>query len=239
MRGHTKGRRRRCSPSICRRLVWTARVTGTVSMTRFIATVAVVFLVIAVAGETDAQSRSGGGQHQPVATQPPRAPQTQAPATGSRFTSTMKFVPPPPNVRSAPFRPTPFIGPNPFFTFGRFGFWPWGAWLPIPLYGYTTSEAYGPPLEGAPVGGVQLDIDPRRARVFVDGTYVGLVEDFSGYFHHLELPAGPHDIAVVAPGYEPLSFHVLVSPGATITQRAMLARAYGREFPGGPHAQRH
>jgi hypothetical protein len=198
-------------------------------MKRFFATAAVVLVVIAVASETEAQSRSGGGQQQPVATQAPRAPQNQTPATGSRFTSTMKFVPPPPNVRPAPFFPSPFIGQSPFLTFGRFAFWPWGAWLPIPLYsGYTTPGAYEPPLEGAPVGGVQLDIDPRRAQVFVDGTYVGLVEDFSGYFHHLELPAGPHDIAVVAPGYEPLSFHVLVSPDATITQRAMLARAYGR-----------
>jgi hypothetical protein len=111
---------------------------------------------------------------------------------------------------------------------GRFAFWPWGAWLPVPLYTYTESGAYEPPLEGAPVGGVQLDIDPRRAQVFVDGTYAGLVEEFSGYYHHLELPAGPHDIAVVAPGYEPLSFNVLVAPGATLTQRGSLSRAYGR-----------
>jgi hypothetical protein len=113
---------------------------------------------------------------------------------------------------------------------GRFAFWPWGAWLPVPLYtGYSEPGLYEPPpLEGAPIGGVQLDIDPRRAQVFVDGTYAGLVEEFSGYFHHLELPAGPHDISVVASGYEPLSFHVLVSPGATLTQRASLSRAYGR-----------
>jgi hypothetical protein len=198
-------------------------------MKRCIAMAAVVLVVMAAARETEAQSRSGGGQQQPVATQAPPAPQNQAPATGSRFTSTMRFVPPPPHVRRAPFPPAPFIGQSPFFTFGRFAFWPWGAWLPIPLYtDYTAPGAYEPPLEGAPVGGVQLDIDPRRGQVFVDGTYVGLVEEFSGYFHHLELPAGPHDIAVVAPGYQPLSFHVLVSPGATITQRAMLARAYGR-----------
>jgi hypothetical protein len=198
-------------------------------MKRSLATAAVVLALIATVRETEAQVRSGAGQQQPVATQAPRAPQNPAPATGSRFTSTLKFVPPPPDVRPAPFMPTPVIGQSPFFTFGRFAFWPWGAWLPIPLYsGYTAPGAYEPPLEGAPLGGVQLDVEPRRAQVFVDGSYAGLVEEFSGYFHHLEVPAGPHDISIVADGYEPLSLHVIVSPGATLTQRASLARAYGR-----------
>jgi hypothetical protein len=208
-------------------------------MKRWVATAAVVLvMMIAAARETEAQARSGGRQQQPVATQAPPAPQAPAPATGSRFTSTLRFVPPPRDVRPRPFPPGPFVGQRPFisgFMSGRFGFWPWGAWLPVPLYGgytdysgYTEPGAYEAPLEGAPMGGVQLDIDPRRAQVFVDGTYAGLVEEFSGYFHHLELPAGPHDIAVVAPGYDPMSFHVLVSPGATMTQRATLSRAYGR-----------
>jgi hypothetical protein len=198
-------------------------------MKHWIATAAVVLALIATARKTEAQVHSGAGQQQPVATQAPRAPQNPAPATGSRFTSTLKFVPPPADVRPTPFLPTPFIGQGPFLTFGRFAFWPWGAWLPIPLYGgYTAPGAYEPPLEGAPSGGVQLDVEPRRAQVFVDGSYAGLVEEFSGYFHHLELPAGPHDISIVADGYEPLSLHVIVSPGATLSQRGTLGRAYGR-----------
>lgn len=198
-------------------------------MKRWIATIAVPLAVIAVVRETDAQARSRPSQQQPVAAQAPPATQSPAPAAGSRFTSTVRFVPPPPQVvRPVPLSPAEFLAQG-RSRLGPFSFWPWGAWLPIPLYwGYTEVAAYGPPLEGAPVGGLQLDIDPRRAQVFVDGTYAGLVEEFSGYFHHLELPAGPHDISVVASGYEPLSFHVLVSPGATMTQRATLTRAYGR-----------
>ena len=198
-------------------------------MKRWIATVAAALVVIAIARETDAQARARPTQQQPVAVQAPPAPQSPAPATGSRFTSTLRFVPPPPHVVGpVPLSPAEFLAQGPS-RLGPFSFWPWGAWLPIPLYwGYTEPGAYGPPLEGAPLGGLQLDIDPRRAQVFVDGTYAGLVEEFSGYFHHLELPAGPHDISVVASGYEPLSFQVIVSPGATMTQRATLARAYGR-----------
>jgi hypothetical protein len=203
------------------------------SMKRSVATATIVLALIASVRETEAQVHSGAGQQQPVATQAPRAPQNPAPATGSRFTSTLKFVPPPPHVvRPVPLSPAEFLAQGPS-RLGPFSFWPWGAWLPIPLYmgyasGYAVPGAYEPPLEGAPVGGVQLDIDPRRAQVFVDGTYAGLVEDFSGYFRHLELPAGPHDISIVAPGYDLLSFHVIVSPGATLTQRAQLGRAYGR-----------
>ncbi len=204
-------------------------------MKRSVAAAAVVLALIATARETEAQAHRGAGQQEPVATQAPRAPQTPAPAPGSRFTSTLRFVPPPRDVvRPVPLSPAEFLAQGPS-RLGPFSFWPWGAWLPIPLYagygvytGYPALDVYEPPLEGAPVGGVQLDIDPRRAQVFVDGIYAGLVEDFSGYFHHLELPAGPHDISIVASGYEPLSVHLLVSPGATLTQRATLTRAYGR-----------
>jgi hypothetical protein len=201
-------------------------------MKRWIATLGVALVVVAAARETDAQARSGASEQQPVAVQAPPARPTPPPAAGSRFTSTLRFVPPPRDVRPRPLLAGPFVAQRPFISgsmSGRFGFWPWGAWLPVPLYsGYTEFDAYEAPLEGAPVGGLQLDIDPRRAQVFVDGTYAGLVEEFSGYFQHLKLPAGPHNISVVAPGYEPLSLHVIVSPGATMTQRASLSRAYGR-----------
>ena len=85
-----------------------------------------------------------------------------------------------------------------------------------------------PVLEGAPTGGVQLDVDPRSAQVYVDGTRVGVISEFSGYYKHLELGAGPHYVTMIAPGYEPLTIHVLVSPGHTLTYRGTLTRAHGR-----------
>jgi PEGA domain len=85
-----------------------------------------------------------------------------------------------------------------------------------------------PPLEGAPTGGVQLDVDPRGAQVYVDGKLVGLIREFSGYYKHLEIAAGPHLVTIIAPDYEPLIVPVLVSPGRTMTFRGTLTRAYGR-----------
>ena len=140
----------------------------------------------------------------------------------------MKFVPPPPDVgrSSFPFAPGFRHGP---FTIGAFWLWGAGLWAAGPMSpAYGTAVVMQPPLKDAPVGGLQLDIDPRRAQVYVDGTYAGVVGDFSGYFQHLDLTAGPHALAIVAPDYEPLVFEVIVAPGVTATQRGTLARAYGR-----------
>jgi hypothetical protein len=79
---------------------------------------------------------------------------------------------------------------------------------------------FGP---NAPTGGVQLDIQPWSAEVYVDGASVGRVEQFRGYYQHLTLPAGPHTIAVVSDGRDPFIFGVMVVPGRVVTQRATLA----------------
>src|SRR4029078_8828864 len=103
-------------------------------------------------GEPEGPPRGGAPRQQPAAAQAPSPPPTPAPATGSRFTSTLRFVPPPRDVRPQPFRPRALLAQRPFisgFMSGRFGVWPWGAWLPVPLYsGYAEPGAYASPLEG-------------------------------------------------------------------------------------------
>ena len=83
----------------------------------------------------------------------------------------------------------------------------------------------------APTGGVQLDIQPWSAEVYVDGAAVGRVEQFRGYYQNLTLPAGPHIIAVVAPGRDPLIVGVTVVPGRVVTQRGALAVAGSNTLP--------
>jgi hypothetical protein len=78
------------------------------------------------------------------------------------------------------------------------------------------------PAQARPTGGVQLALEPRRAQVFVDGLYAGLVDDFAGYYRHLRLPAGYHHIEVFASGYLPLILDVTVVPDRTITYRQSL-----------------
>jgi PEGA domain len=78
------------------------------------------------------------------------------------------------------------------------------------------------PAQARPLGGVQLALEPRRAQVYVDGMYAGVVDDFAGYYRHLPLPAGNHRIEVFASGYLPLIFDVTVVPDRTITYRQSL-----------------
>ncbi len=81
-----------------------------------------------------------------------------------------------------------------------------------------------PPSDSRPTGGLQLDVEPRHALVYVDGWFVGVVDEFSGYYHHLDLATGPHRIELVASDYDRLLVAVVVSPGRTTTYRGSLNR---------------
>jgi hypothetical protein len=126
-------------------------------------------------------------------------------------------------------RPTPV--PQPTVIRSRIGqrlgvaafpiFWGWS----VPLF-YVDSPVPLP--DDAPTGGVQLDVTPWRSRVYADGVLMGRVGDFSGYYHPLELVAGPHQITIVDEGYQPMVLDVVVTPGRTITSRATLAEQVSR-----------
>ncbi|MEX2273655.1 MAG: PEGA domain-containing protein [Vicinamibacterales bacterium] len=95
-----------------------------------------------------------------------------------------------------------------------------------PYYGYG-SGGYG---RGSrddrdyDIGSLRLKVDPSHAEVFVDGLYRGVVDDFDGVFQRLKLEAGAHRLEVRAPGFKPLVFDVLVTPGETTTYRGDLQR---------------
>jgi len=108
-------------------------------------------------------------------------------------------------------------------------FWGWG----VPLF-YVGSPLPLAPLplaplpDDAPRGAVQLDVTPWRSQVYVDGVPMGRVDDFRGYYHPLDLPAGPHQITIVDEGREPMVVDLVVTPGRTTTYRGTLHEALGR-----------
>src|SRR5262245_1377790 len=93
-----------------------------------------------------------------------------------------------------------------------YGYGPYG--YPLPPPGYVSMQP------GVAYGGVRIQGAPRDGQVFVDGYYVGIVDDFDGTFQHLNLEGGAHKIEIRLQGQQPLEFEVNVLPGQTITYHA-------------------
>jgi hypothetical protein len=101
-------------------------------------------------------------------------------------------------------RPYPFY---PAFGWGYDPFW----------YGWGPS-AY--PYAGPVTGGLRVEVTPKTAQVFVDGYFAGVVDDFNGHFHHLDLTPGGHTIEIHAPGFQPLKFSTYIQPDHTSHYKA-------------------
>jgi hypothetical protein len=112
-----------------------------------------------------------------------------------------------------PYRYYPYAYP-----YGYYGYpYPYAAYgYPLPPAGYMSA------VPGYAYGGVHIEGAPEDAQVFVDGYYVGVVDDFDGPFQHLNLQAGTHRIEIRPQGYPPVAFDVNVQPGQTMTVHAGL-----------------
>jgi hypothetical protein len=75
---------------------------------------------------------------------------------------------------------------------------------------------------GYPTGELRLQVRPRDAQVFVDGSYAGTVDEFDGTFQSLRLEEGEYKVELVQPGYEPLDFDVRITAGEKVTYRGDL-----------------
>jgi hypothetical protein len=92
---------------------------------------------------------------------------------------------------------------------------PWyGGYPTYPQSSYTSSDE----------GSLKLKIKPRQAEVYVDGYFVGVVDDFDGIFQRLHIDSGAHRIQVRAQGYEPLEFEVRITPEHTTTYTGELKK---------------
>jgi hypothetical protein len=60
--------------------------------------------------------------------------------------------------------------------------------------------------------------------VYVDGYFVGIVDQFDGTFQRLHIETGPHRIEVRAAGYEPLTFDVRITADHTTTYQGELKK---------------
>jgi hypothetical protein len=122
-----------------------------------------------------------------------------------------------------PYYGYPYYGSS--FAFGiGFGFGAgWG--YPYYGYGYPFYGAYGYPYAGPypyPYGyydnrgAARLEVRPREAQVFVDGYFVGEVDDFDGWAQRLYVAPGEHQLAIYLKGHRTYRENVLFRPGTTV-----------------------
>ena len=60
------------------------------------------------------------------------------------------------------------------------------------------------------------EVQPRHA-VYVDGYYVGTVDDFDGAFQKLRLTGGRHTVEIRAEGFETIELDVRITPEKTVS----------------------
>ena len=109
----------------------------------------------------------------------------------------------------------PFYSPF-YFGFGAFyssfyGWYPYYAGYPYPYpapYGY-------PPYYSGYWASARIEVKPREAQVYLDGYYVGVVDQFDGTFQRLDIPAGEHELTVYMPGYHSITERTLFRGGQT------------------------
>ena len=95
-----------------------------------------------------------------------------------------------------------------------------GAYFPHGYVNYTHTPSLADPYTGF----LRLKMRPRDAQVYVDGYYVGIVDEFDGVFQRLRLEEGPHRIEVRHPAYLALELEVLIVTGETVTYQGELYR---------------
>jgi hypothetical protein len=146
----------------------------------------------------------------------PRPILPSSPFLATRWTYAPIFV--------SPFIVSPFIGAAGFYAGG---FWPGNGYSD---YGYPACAgadcSAAPPVRydeaAADSGNLRLDVQPTSAQVFVDGYFVGSVEDYANTLGGVRLTAGPHRLEFQAPGYQTLGLDVMIGAGRSITFRADL-----------------
>ena len=127
---------------------------------------------------------------------------------------------------------SPFVYDPFFYGFG------WSQWYPYP-YAYPPPPYYygGRRYD---IAEARLEIKPKTAQVYLDGYYVGVVDDFDGAWQRLDMPSGEHEITVYLQGYQTYHQRTLFRPGQDYHFKAILeplAAGAAQEPPPQPPAQ--
>lgn len=95
-------------------------------------------------------------------------------------------------------------------------------WGPEIGYGYGAGSRESEPREAT--GSIRLKVNPKNAKVYIDGALAGMADEFDGLASHLEIAPGPHQLELRADGFETYTGQVNVKQDRTQTERINLKK---------------
>ena len=109
----------------------------------------------------------------------------------------------------------------------------YGYWGAPYYYGYGYSSYYGRGYgyRSNDAGAVRVQVDPGEARVYVDGYYAGIVDDFDGIFQRLYLAPGRHELTLKLEGYRTHRVKLYVPYGHTVKFHHDMVKGSGEDSP--------
>ncbi len=199
-----------------------------------------------------AQHRGGGGSSGPsarsVSPSHGGSHAAAAPSGGSGLSLAERRHPRPGTGTGGFFR-----GYNPYYRsfyypsfFGSFYYgWPY-YYDPFYYGGYYGGGYYGGGYYGAPGGyygapgyyssyrygdraSLRVMVNPDKTRVFVDGYYAGVADDFDGLFQRLHVSPGRHEISLKLEGYRTHRMRIYVGPGSTLKIQYEMVKGSGED----------
>ena len=111
-----------------------------------------------------------------------------------------------------------FYGYSPYYYSGYYGYSPY----------YYGSGRYGYGY-GYRSGALRLLVEPHQARVYVDGYYAGIVDDFDGIFQRLYISPGRHEITLKLEGFRSYRLRVYVPIDQTVKIHYRMVPGSGTE----------
>jgi hypothetical protein len=114
----------------------------------------------------------------------------------------------------------------PYWGYSLYGYWGW------PSYGFYGGGYYGYPYgypDRSDAGAIRVLVDPEKTRVYVDGYYAGVADDFDGVFQRLYVSPGRHEITLKLDGHRTHRVRVYVAADSTLKLHHEMVKGAGEE----------
>jgi len=94
----------------------------------------------------------------------------------------------------------------------------WGSYPWSPYSAFAYPQRYFWPLY-YDTSAIRLQVTPRHAEVYLDGYFVGTVDDFDGTFERLRARPGEHELVLYLEGYRSIRQQIRLQPGKDLRIR--------------------